>query len=125
MFLGFIRKTCKEGHLMDPSWSKCPICLAPIKGWFIVMSGKDKDKVYTFHEGKRKIGAGAECELRILQKNISRQHAILASKGGSCTITDLSSVTGTFVNDQQVSSQGIIDGDIIRLGDTEFLFKCI
>lgn len=119
------KKMCKEGHLMDPSWDICPVCLAPIKGWLVVLNGKEKNKVYTLHEGKTKVGSGSDCEVRILIETISRQHALLIAKGGNYTIQDMNSVTGTFVNGYQINSRDIIDGDLIRLGDVEFKFKCL
>lgn len=119
-------KNCKNGHPMDPSWRICPVCIAPIKGWFVIVNGKNKDKVYTFHEGKNKIGTGLDCELRILDKTISRHHALLnASTLTNYYITDLNSVNGTFVNNYQISNREIIDGDIIKLGDLELKFKCL
>lgn len=119
------KKTCKEGHLMDPSWKKCPICIAPVGGWLVLIDGKNKSKshIFTIHVGKNKIGEGADCELRILLDSISRHHAMLTCYPGNHSITDLSSSGGTFVNNRQVSNQNIIDGDIIRLGDVEFKFK--
>ncbi len=122
---GIGRKTCKEGHLMDPSWNVCPICIAPVCGWLVIMNGKYKNRVYSFHEGKNKIGTGADCEVRILIKSISRHHVMLIAKDGKYNLADLNSITGTYVNNQQISSVQIIDGDIIKLGDVEFKFKCL
>ena len=121
----FKRKTCREGHLMDPSWKICPICLAPVRGWFVTLSGINKNKVFTFHEGKTKIGLGVDCELRIRMESISRHHALLMAKEGKYMISDLNSISGTYVNNYQITSREIIDGDIIRLGEVEFKFKCI
>ena len=119
------RKVCKEGHLMDPSWRICPVCLAPVCGWLVALNGKMKNKVYTLHEGKSKIGTGTDCEVRILIKSISRHHALLVAKDSKYIISDLNSVTGTYVNNVQVASKEIIDSDIIKLGDIEFKFKCL
>lgn len=122
----FRRKFCKkEQHLMDPSWKICPICLAPICAWMVVLNGPYKNRVYTIHEGKSKIGIGVDCELRILFESISRHHALLVARDGKYQISDLNSVTGTYVNNFQISSREIIDGDIIKLGDVEFKFKCL
>ena len=125
MLFRLFRKTCKEGHLMDLSWRVCPVCLAPVCGWLVVTKGKLKNKVYTLHEGKTRIGTGADCEVRVLVKSISRQHAMIIAKDEKYFLSDLNSVTGTYVNNYQVSSGEIIDGDIIKLGDVEFKFKCL
>ena len=123
--LGVRSKRCKEGHLMDPSWKFCPVCLAPICGWLVVMSSEQKNRVYTLHEGRSKIGSGPDCEIVILLEGISRQHAMLVVQDGQFTISDLSSVNGTFVNNIPISRKEVIDGDIIKLGDVEFKIKCL
>ena len=119
-------KTCKNGHLMDPSWNVCPTCIAPVKGWLVVLNGKTKNTVYTFHEGKNKIGTGMDCEIRIRHSGLSRHHAMLkATENGKYYVTDLNSVNGSFVNNFQVSNREIIDGDIVKFGDLELKFKCL
>lgn len=119
-------KTCKNRHLMDPSWDVCPVCIAPVKGWLVVLNGSLKNNVYTFHEGKSKIGTGLDCEVRILDEEIARHHAQLsASANNKYFITDLNSPKGTFVNNYQIQNREIIDGDIIKLGTMELKFKCL
>lgn len=124
--MGLFKKSCKQGHLMDPSWNICPICLAPVCGWLVVVSeGIHNNKVFTLHEGKHKLGTGRDCEVRLLMRTISRHHALFVARDGKYYINDLSSVTGTYVNNKQVSSVEVIDSDIIKLGDMEFKFKCL
>jgi len=122
---GIGRKTCKQGHLMDPSWKICPVCLAPVCGWLVVLNGEHKNKVYTLHEGKSKIGTGMDCEVRILIKTVSRHHILITAKDHRYFISDLNSLTGTYVNNIQIASKEVIDSDIIKLGDVEFKFKCL
>lgn len=121
----FRKRYCKEGHLLDPSWRKCPICLAPITAWLVVMDGEDKGKIYSIHEGNNKIGTGSDCEVRILKGNLSRQHVFLKCDNRVYTITDLNSISGTYVNNRKISSSNLIDGDIIKMGILEFKFKCL
>jgi pSer/pThr/pTyr-binding forkhead associated (FHA) protein len=121
----FGRKTCREGHPMDSSWNICPVCLAPIKAWLVVEAGEYRNKVYTVHEGKTKVGTGADCELRILIRGVSRHHMMVLAKEGKYFINDLNSATGTFVNNFQISNREVIDGDLVKLGDVEFKFKCL
>ena len=134
--MGMIRrKVCSEGHLMDPSWKICPVCLAPICGWLVVSTGQNKNQVLTIHEGKNKIGSGVECELRVMIPGILRHHATLSSERVSTgdkevlhytLINQNTAETGSIqVNNVPVQTQPIIDGDIIRLGETELKFKCL
>ena len=51
-------KYCSEGHIMDPSWKYCPVCLAPLAGWLLTLDKEGKaHKFYTIHEDSQ--GAGA------------------------------------------------------------------
>ena len=122
---GLRKKVCKEGHLMDPSWNVCPVCIAPVIGWLVMITGEGNGRIYTIHEGKSKIGSGMDCELRVMLDTVSRQHAMISAKDGYYNICDLNSLTGTFVNNYQISNRDIIDGDILKFGDVEFKFKSI
>ena len=56
---------------------------------------------------------------------VSRSHADLITRNGVCFIMDLNSKNHTFVNGQMLPSQceiEIQDGDVLRLGNEEFIF---
>jgi len=122
--MGF--KYCIEGHLMDPSWRRCPVCLAPLSGWLVLLNEDKAKKVYTIHEGKSFIGSGADCEIRILNANLSRQQAYLVIADGMCSIVDMgNSGTPLRVNNVDSVKAALIDGDIIQLGDSTFKIKLL
>ena len=121
----FGRKNCKEGHLMDSSWKYCPVCLAPVSGWLVLIKNKRVSQVYTIHEGKSKVGSGADCEVRILLDGISRNHILLKSLGDEHSVVDLGSERGLMVNFEKLTTSRLIDGDILTLGDIDLKFKCI
>jgi len=119
-------KYCSEGHLMDPSWKHCPVCLAPLCGWLVHLKEGKSHRVYTIHEGKSFIGSGADCEIRILDAHLSRQHAHLVIADGMCSIVDMSSSGAALkVNKTDVVKATLIDGDIIELGDAAFKIKLL
>ncbi len=68
------------------------------------------------------IGRKEYCDLDIVHEWISRQHAILIRNGKSTVIVDLNSRNGTYVNGERVSSQVLINNDIISLGDHRIKF---
>jgi pSer/pThr/pTyr-binding forkhead associated (FHA) protein len=48
---------------------------------------------------------------------ISRIHATFVRSGGSWTVEDLHSASGTYLNEERFSGQAPLkDGDVIRLG---------
>lgn len=118
-------KHCKEGHVMDPSWKYCPVCIAPLCGWLVTLNENAPGKFYTIHEGKSFIGSGSDCEIRILAGNLARQHAYLSMIGGICTIVDLGNGNSVKVNNVDVPKTTIIDGDIIQLGELTYKIKLI
>ncbi len=118
-------KYCKEGHIMDPSWKQCPVCLAPLSGWLVDIEGKRPGKVYTIHEGKSCIGSGADCEIRILDRKLARQHSFLTVIDSVCSIVDPGNGTSLQVNNVDTVKTTLIDGDIIKLGDALFKIKLL
>lgn len=117
-------KVCPEGHQMDPSWKVCPVCIAPIRGWLVLLNNRGAEKVYNIHEGKSKVGSGADCEIRIT-KGVNRQHALITALNGEFHITTMGSGGTILVNGQEVASSILIDGDLVQLDKKEFKFKCL
>jgi hypothetical protein len=55
---------------------------------------------------------------------VSRQHATIKIEGEEFGLYDLGSANGTFVNDKRVREPVTLhDGDTVRLGEAEFIFK--
>ena len=127
--MGLIKgKCCPNGHLMDTSWKHCPVCIAPIRGWWVYNKPGQPDevqKVYTVHQGKSKIGSGADCEIRVLHESIGRHHAMLVVDKSNFTISDLHSGKPLVVNNIEINTYKLIDGDVIKLGDQEFKVKIL
>jgi len=74
------------------------------------------------------IGRDSQCEIRLSDKKISRKHAMIRYESGNYIIYDLGSANGVFVNGEQVlGSMGVVlnDGDIVKLGNSEFRFGLI
>ncbi|MDR3200520.1 MAG: FHA domain-containing protein [Spirochaetales bacterium] len=120
--MGF--KYCAEGHIMDPSWKRCPVCLAPLRGWLVRLKENGAADVHAIHEGKSFIGSGADCEIRILDTELARQHAYLVIQG-VCTIVDLGNGPALRVNNIDAVKSTLIDGDVIQMGGAEFKIKLL
>ncbi|MEO1266790.1 MAG: FHA domain-containing protein, partial [Myxococcota bacterium] len=69
------------------------------------------------------IGRNPGNVIRIANPSISRQHAKILFDGGKCTIFDLNSSNGSFVNGKKIRSQVLHHNDRIRCGEfpLEFL----
>ena len=119
-------KYCKEGHVMDPSWKWCPVCLAPLAGWILVVEKDDTiRKFYTIHEGKSFLGSGADCEVRILNQGLCRQQAYLTIIDSVCTIVDMGNGGPMKVNNIETTKTTLIDGDVISFGESTLKIKLL
>ena len=118
-------KKCPEGHVMDPSWKYCPVCLSPLAGWLVSIDKRGfSHEFYTIHEGKSFIGSGLECEVYIPDKGLARQQAYFISRDGMCSISNMGQ-SQMLVNNTPLSSIELIDGDLIQFGDSTFKIKLI
>lgn len=118
-------KYCKEGHVMERSWKYCPVCLSPLSGWLIEIQENKRGSFYTIHEGKSFIGSGADAEIRILNAELSRQHAYITIFDGICTVVDLGNNLPMKVNNIDTVKTTLIDGDVILLGKNTFKIKML
>jgi pSer/pThr/pTyr-binding forkhead associated (FHA) protein len=68
------------------------------------------------------MGRGSDCDLRVHDTAISRQHCLIRVRDQEVTITDLGSSNGTFVNGTRVLSQiALHTGDEIQIGPSLYL----
>ena len=75
-------------------------------------------------EGAAIIGRGEGCAIRILEHDISRQHARIERIGGAYYLLDLQSRNGTRLNGKiLLGRKRLNDGDVVGFGKTEFLFR--
>ena len=58
----------------------------------------------------------AQCDIVILDPNVSRVHAWVTVKKGEVVIIDRGSTNGTFVNQIKVENAALKSGDVIQLG---------
>jgi hypothetical protein len=68
------------------------------------------------------LGRSRECDVRVADLNVSRQHAEVREENGDYLLVDLGSTNGTLLNGRRVDRQRLVDGDTITLGSTEIVF---
>jgi pSer/pThr/pTyr-binding forkhead associated (FHA) protein len=69
------------------------------------------------------IGRDENCAVFIDANKISRQHAEVQHRGEAFLLKDLGSTNGTWVNGQQIDQHILQDGDVIRIGPAQVIFK--
>jgi diguanylate cyclase (GGDEF)-like protein len=68
------------------------------------------------------IGRDAACDIVVDNTAVSRRHASLSVTGVNRFLSDLQSTNGTFVNNQQIISHPLAQGDQIKIGDAIFKY---
>jgi FHA domain-containing protein len=74
-------------------------------------------------ERRVKIGRQADNDLVVVDPGVSRHHAEVINESGTCTLHDLGSTNGTYVNGSVVTEHALRDGDRISLGSTVVEFS--
>lgn len=69
------------------------------------------------------IGRGSNCDVILADKKASRKHAAIKRVAAAFVVRDLGSANGTYVNGELIAERELQGGDLLRIGDTEFIFK--
>jgi hypothetical protein len=117
-----------------PPWSAPgPVAGAPAKtellrkeppqlSWLIQRSGPRAGREYRLGELTNVGRDASQSDIVIDDSTVSRQHARVRLEEGRFVLYDLASSNGTFVNDQQIQKQPLLDGDRVRFGSVDFNF---
>lgn len=68
------------------------------------------------------IGRAPESEIFLDDITVSRQHAIIKKVGESFTFTDIGSLNGSYINNEQAKEMALKNGDEIQIGKFHLLF---
>lgn len=94
--------------------------------WLVVQGGPYGGKQFGLSEGRNIIGRdGTRSDFILDDEMISGQHAQVRFENGQFVIYDLASTNHTFVNNRQVQRQPLMDNDVVRLGNTQIVFKSV
>ena len=78
--------------------------------------------MFPLPEGEFSVGRQASNSLCLEENAVSRRHCVIQRAGPRCTLKDLESRNGTFVNGTSVTEQPIEQGDEIRIGGSVFSY---
>jgi pSer/pThr/pTyr-binding forkhead associated (FHA) protein len=83
------------------------------------ISAKDGVKVIEFKDDKITLGRSSDNTVKVEDKNISRNHAIIEKTDEGYRLRDLESRNGTFLNTNRIQSAVLAKGDVVRLGTSD------
>lgn len=72
---------------------------------------------------KTVIGRHTDCQIRIPDVSVSRQHCELSVADGRVVIRDLGSSNGTYVNRRRISSTELAPADLVNVGKFVFVAR--
>ena len=99
---------------------------ATFVAWLVHASGAHRGRDVRLGGGTIRIGSSRDCEIAISGDTyISSRHAEIDVSAGGPRLRDLQSTNGTFLNGKKVREADLADGDRVRVGTTELIFKCV
>ncbi len=103
-----------------------PEALAPTHkfiGWLTFAEGQREGEVISLDQ-RLTIGAGTGCSVVIQGDDfISSRHAEVRLTEYGFEAVDLESTNGTYLNNQRIHKEPLVDGDTLRVGKTPMVFK--
>ena len=110
-------------RVMLPAWTRCLFCgWAPIARLDFIL-GPMANQTLALSEEVTTIGSVAGNTVVLADPAVSRKHAGIRKVNGSYELADLGSTNGVYVNGHKVPKKTLEPGDIIRVGNTEAVFK--
>ena len=83
----------------------------------LVISGKHAGNTLSLPDRDIVIGRDKSCQILLASQDISRRHCLLRPSVNGLFVTDLGSRNGTFVNEQRIEEETLLQpGDVLRLG---------
>jgi hypothetical protein len=108
---------------MLPAWERCMFC-----GWQPVarlefIHGPMAGQTVPLVEHVTTIGSVAGNNVVLADPAVSRKHAGIRRVEGAYELADFGSTNGVYVNGHKVPKKNLVTGDIVRVGNSEAVFK--
>jgi hypothetical protein len=118
------QRICSGCHrVMLPVWTKCLFCgWAPVARLEFIL-GPMANQTLPLTDEVTTIGSVAGNTVVLADPAVSRKHAGIRRMDTGYELADLGSTNGVYVNGHKVPKKTLEPGDIIRVGNTEAIFK--
>ncbi|MBV9161657.1 MAG: FHA domain-containing protein [Pseudonocardiales bacterium] len=81
------------------------------------------NRCYQLIVGSTVVGRGQDAQFRLPDTGVSRRHLEITWDGQTATLADLGSTNGTTVNGTPVQTWQLVDGDVVRVGQSRLVFR--
>jgi hypothetical protein len=97
-----------------------------IVAWLVHVAGPSKGRDLRLGGGTLCVGSSRDCDVPLGgDEYVSSRHAEILVERTGVRVRDLQSRNGTFVNGERIRESMLTDGDRVRFGTTELVFKCV
>lgn len=116
---GFNGEFCLSGGLPD-----CPYYQMPDRGKIQITRGVMADTTFFIKKDMTTIGSNPDNDIYLADPSVSRKHAaIKTDEGKRYEIRDFGSANGLYINNDKIERKFLRDGDLLRFGKIETVFK--
>jgi hypothetical protein len=111
-------------RVMRADWAKCMFC-----GWTPVpriefLTGPLAGQTVNLSEEVTTVGSVAGNHIVLADPAVSRKHVgFHRGPDGGYEVADLGSTNGVYCNGHRMPKKSLVSGDIVRVGNTEMVFK--
>ncbi|MBA7652298.1 hypothetical protein ES703_60128 [subsurface metagenome] len=94
------------------------------KASLLLLNGKYKDREFLLTQRLTNIGRSPKTEVGLSgYNNVADVHTIIKKEKDDFVLTDAGSKNGTLINDDKTGRVKLRNGDVIRIGDAQFIFR--
>jgi hypothetical protein len=113
-------------RVIKPDWVQCLFCgyiiPAPVPR-LEFLCGPLAGQTIPLHEEITTVGSVAGNTIVLADPAVSRKHMGIRRAGKRFEFADLGSTNGVYVNGRRIPKKELASGDIMRVGNTEMVFK--
>jgi serine/threonine-protein kinase len=84
--------------------------------WQLVHVKPEANEKHALQGDSIMVGRDRTCSVVLAHPAVSRRHARITMNGGACTLEDLKSANGTYVNNTRIEKTVLKPGDVVRFG---------
>jgi pSer/pThr/pTyr-binding forkhead associated (FHA) protein len=111
---------------MLPEWNKCFFCgwiPPPPQGQLEFILGPLSGQVVDLVAQVTTIGSQNGNSIVLADPAVSRKHVGIRRDASGYELADLGSTNGVYVNGQRLPKRVLVAGDIVRIGQSEMVFR--
>jgi predicted component of type VI protein secretion system len=96
-----------------------------LAGWLVSFTWDKNGEDFKLFEGRNMVSGSPGADIVLNDPAISSPHCLILFREGKFKIKDQLSTNGTKINGDSIEEGELKDGDMLKLGRTEFKFKAL